>query len=181
MPGNTGQQQEGNQFGFLFVYSTIMNTLRSLFVILAVVLLSSFSTADLPVTNRKVLEYVNTVIGKKVDRGECWDLANQALTYAGAKWEFPTKFGTPYDHKKQQIMAGDLIQINNVVMESKTETSITRWKMAEHTAIVYETGEGKKIRVAEQNVNGVRKVMISDWNLDDLKSGKMQFYRPQPK
>jgi hypothetical protein len=64
-----------------------------------------------PPTNIKIVEYVNTVIGKKVGRGECWDLANEALTYANARWEFPTKFGRPIDYKKEQVLAGDLIQI----------------------------------------------------------------------
>ncbi|HNX58050.1 MAG TPA: hypothetical protein PKK43_03055, partial [Spirochaetota bacterium] len=29
--------------------------------------------------NEKVIAYVNTVLGKKVGRGECWDLAQEAL------------------------------------------------------------------------------------------------------
>lgn len=170
--------KKGNSNGLLLLFLGSMN--RSFVVILSIILFS-FKANDIPLTNQKVVEYVKTVIGKKVDRGECWDLANQALLYANAKWEFPTKFGKPYDYKKEQILAGDLIQINGVVMESRTETSVVRWKMTEHTAIVYEAGEEGKIKVAEQNVNGVRKVMISSWNLNDLKSGKMQFYRPQPK
>ena len=152
-----------------------MKTIFLLFVI------SVFPLEVLLPTNVKVVEYVNTVIGKKVGRGECWDLANEALTYANAKWEFPTKFGKPVDYKKEQVLAGDLIQINNVVMESRTDTSIVKWKMAEHTAIVYSTTDKTHIRIAEQNVNGVRKVMLSNWNLSDVKSGKLQFYRPQPK
>jgi hypothetical protein len=151
-------------------------------ILIATLVLCSFTAQHLPATNQKVLEYVKSVVGKKVDRGECWDLANGALTYANAKWEFPTKFGRPYDYKKEPILAGDLIQINNVMMESRTDTSMMRWKMIEHTAIVYETGSEKmKIKVAEQNLNGLRKVALSNWNLNDLKSGKMQFYRPQPK
>lgn len=151
-------------------------------VFLIAIVLFSFTRHDIPVTNQKILEYVKTVVGKKVDRGECWDLANGALTYANAKWEFPTKFGKPYDYKKEPIMPGDLIQINDVVMETRTDTSVMRWRMGEHTAIVYATGADKmKIQVAEQNVNGIRKVMLSNWNLNDMKSGKMQFYRPQPK
>lgn len=156
------------------------NGMKKLVLLLCTACCFSFSAVDIPPTNQKVLEYVNTVIGKKVDRGECWDLANQALTYAHAKWKFPTEFGKPVDYKKEAVLPGDLIQINNVTMESKTANSITRWKMAEHTAVLYEVkGEGK-ITVAEQNVNGVRKVMLSEWDLDDVKSGKLQFYRPQP-
>lgn len=152
-----------------------------IFTTILILFFSTRVSTDVPPVNAKIIEYVNTVIGKKVDRGECWDLANKALTYANAKWEFPTTFGKPVDYKKDKLFAGDLIQINNVTMESKTETSVTRWKMTEHTAIVYEVQEGKKIRVAEQNVNKVRTVQINEWNLDDIKSGKMQFYRPQPK
>ncbi|AMS27437.1 hypothetical protein AEM51_10825 [Bacteroidetes bacterium UKL13-3] len=66
-------------------------------------------------------------------------------------------------------------------MESRTDASIVKWKMVEHTAIVYSTIDKIQIRIAEQNVNGVRKVMLSNWNLNDVKSGKLQFYRPQPK
>ena len=47
----------------------------------------------IPVLNQQIVDYLKTVIGKKVDRGECWDLANQALTRANAQWTFPTQFG----------------------------------------------------------------------------------------
>jgi hypothetical protein len=66
-------------------------------------------------------------------------------------------------------------------MESKTDTSVMRWKMVVHTAIVYSTVDKTQIRIAEQNLNGVRKVVLSNWNLNDVKSGKLEFYRPQPK
>ena len=148
---------------------------------LLILLVSLFPLETLPPTNQKIVEYVTTVVGKKVGRGECWDLANEALTYANAKWKFPTTFGKAIDYKKEPLLAGDLIQITNVVMESRTDTSLVRWKMVEHTAIVYNTTAGSTlIQVAEQNVNGVRKVQLSEWNLKDVKSGKLQFYRPQP-
>ncbi len=139
------------------------------------------ATEEIPVTNQKIIAYVNQSVGKKIDTGECWDLANAALNAADANWTPPYRFGKPVDYKKEKIFPGDIMQINNVTMESKTETSVTRWKMAVHTAILYEVGSEGRIKVAEQNVNGVRKVMISNWNLNDIKSGKMQFYRPQPK
>ena len=139
------------------------------------------TTNEIPATNKKIIEYVNSVIGKKVDRGECWDLANAALNYANANWEAPFKFGKLVDYKKEEILPGDIIHINNLSMESKVENSVTRWKMSEHTAILFEVkGEGK-VMIAEQNVNKIRKVMINEWNLNDVKSGKMQFFRPQGK
>lgn len=151
-------------------------------ILLAIFLLWPFGgEQDIPVTNQHIIAYVKQSIGKKIDTGECWDLANAALNAANAKWTPPYQFGKPIDYKTEKIIPGDIMQINNVTMESKTETSVTRWKMVVHTAILFEVGTEGKIKVAEQNVNGVRKVMISNWNLNDIKSGKMQFYRPQPK
>jgi hypothetical protein len=137
----------------------------------------------LPPANEKVLVFVRSVIGKKVDRGECWDLANAALTYANAEWTFPTTYGKPINYPKERLLPGDLMQIKGVTMESKTDTSVVRWRMQEHTAIVYDVleGGGSQIKVAEQNVNKVRKVVISSWDLNWVVSGKIQYYRPQLK
>jgi hypothetical protein len=52
--------------------------------------------------------------------------------------------------------------------------------MAKHTAIVYAVGENGKIKIAEQNFNNIRKILLNDWNLKDVKKGKLQFYRPEP-
>lgn len=137
-----------------------------------------------PPTNEKVVAFVRSAVGKKVDRGECWDLANAALTYANAEWTFPTTFGKPIDYPKERLLPGDLMQIKGVTMEHKTDSSIVRWRMQEHTVIVFEVleeGGGSRIKVAEQNVNKVRKVVISSWDLNWLVSGKIQYYRPQPK
>jgi hypothetical protein len=135
---------------------------------------------NVPETNLRIISFVKGVIDKKVGKGECWDLAAEALNSAGAKWTPPYAFGKLVDYKKEEIIPGDIIQISNVVMESRSDTAITRWKMVQHTAILFENGTNGSVQVAEQNVNGVRKVMISNWNLNDIKSGKMQFYRPQP-
>jgi hypothetical protein len=144
--------------------------------------LTSFAPVmSIPLTNAKVVEYVKNAIGKKVGRGECWDLASEALDYADAKWEAPYNFGKKVNYKTEKLMPGDVIQATDVVMENKTETSITRWKMAVHTAVVYEVKADGEIVIAEQNVDGVRKVMTNTWNLNHIKSGKMEFYRPQPK
>ncbi|HVD99274.1 MAG TPA: hypothetical protein VNB90_13790 [Cytophagaceae bacterium] len=139
-----------------------------------------YKKATLPPTNEKVLEYVNSVLGKKVGAGECWDLANEALTHAHAKWTFPTTFGKPYNYKKDTILPGDVIQLSDVTIETRSGNSISRITMAKHTAIVYSVGTEGKIKVAEQNFNNLKKIVINEWDLDDVKKGKLQFYRPQP-
>jgi hypothetical protein len=148
---------------------------------LSLIVVFGFTSDNIPPTNAKVIEYVKSVMGKKVGKGECWDLASEALNYANAKWTPPFGFGKPVDRTKAALMPGDIIQISNVTMESKTETSITRWKMVQHTAVVYEVKSNNELVIAEQNVNNVRKVISNTWNLNDMKSGKMEFFRPQAK
>lgn len=151
-------------------------------LLFSVVILFAFTRPvnnTLPVVNVKVVEFVKSVIGKQVGRGECWDLAAEALDYAGARWDAPYGFGKKYNYKTDKIFPGDIIQLSNVTMEKKTETEITRWKMLKHTAVVYEVKSNSEIIIAEQNVDGVRKVMTNAWNLNDLKTGTIDFYRPQ--
>ena len=132
----------------------------------------------IPVLNQQIVDYLKTVIGKKVDRGECWDLANQALTRANAQWTFPTQFGQELNPAKDSIYPGDLLQFTNVKLKnSKGET----WTFPKHTAIIYEVISPGKYRIAEQNVNGKRKVQLDDFALQDKVSGKLQIYRPLPK
>ncbi|MFN5664402.1 MAG: hypothetical protein ACK461_04385 [Bacteroidota bacterium] len=150
------------------------------FCFLALFTLSFTKRKNVPETNHKIISFVKGVTGKKVGKGECWDLAAGALNAAGAKWTPPYAFGKLVDYKKEEIIPGDIIQISNIVMESRSDNAITRWKMVQHTAILFEIGIKGSVQVAEQNVNDVRKVMISTWNLNDIKSGRMQFYRPQP-
>lgn len=132
----------------------------------------------LPALNASIVEYVKTTIGKKVDRGECWDLANQALTRANAAWTFPSQFGKVVDPQKDSIYPGDLIQFTKVKMRSSNGET---WTFPKHTAIVYEVISPGVYKIAEQNVNGKRKVQIDDLIFKDKVAGKMIFYRPQAK
>ena len=151
-------------------------------LLLQFVLLISIASAQqnpaLPALNASIVEYVKTTIGKKVDRGECWDLANQALTRANAVWTFPNQFGKVVDPQKDTIYPGDLIQFTNVKMKSSNGET---WTFPKHTAIVYEVISPGVYKIAEQNVNGKRKVQIDDLIFKDKVAGKMIFYRPVPK
>lgn len=132
----------------------------------------------LPEMNARVVEYVKSVLGEKVDRGECWDLANQALTYAGASWKKPLLFGRIIFPDKENILPGDIVQFTNVTMEHKEGTTTTRWKMIKHTAVVYQVISKSTFVLAEQNINQIKRVMLNEYSLDDIKTGKVEFYRP---
>ena len=131
--------------------------------------------------NEKVISYVNTVLGKQVGRGECWDLAQEALDTVMADWTRPYAFGVPVNPDKEEVRAGDIIQFTRVKIEEKLENGTTRFHtlgLPEHTAVIYEvTGPGR-YKLAHQNVDGVRTVMISSINLADVRSGKIRIFRP---
>ena len=147
------------------------------------ILLFSWNTT-IPSLNQKVIEYVDSVIGKKVDRGECWDLAAAALDHAGAYLDRSSQksiyiFGKELNAKKDEIFPGDIIQLENVKLEYIKGNVIYTETIIHHTAIIYEIlGEGH-YKIAHQNTNfSGKKVGISELNINYNKKGKITFYRP---
>ena len=133
---------------------------------------------SIPAINRRIVEYVQSQMGKKVDRGECWDLAAGALNAAGAIWDGFYGFGTVVDWRKQDVLPGDIIQFENVSLEHRTATSIRRDTYGKHTAIVLEVHERGVFVIAHQNFEDVRKVTTTDLRMADVRGGKLVFYRP---
>ncbi len=134
---------------------------------------------ELPETNRKVIEYVDAHMNKKIDRGECWDLLKQALDYAEADWDFPNTWGDRYDPQEQEVLPGDCLQYSNVVFKYRKGNVEYTSKAPKHSSIVYEVISPTEFKVAEQNANGVRKVKLGNLNLNHKKKGKIVFYRPR--
>lgn len=150
------------------------------------ILLFSWNT-NVPDLNRKVIEYVDTVIGKKVDRGECWDLAAAALDYAGAYLDRSSKksiyiFGKELNPKKDDIFPGDIIQIENMKLEYTKGNAIYTETMTHHTAIIYKVLGESHYKIAHQNTSfSGKKVGVSELNMNYNKKGKITFYRPYSK
>lgn len=154
---------------------------KTLILLLLFIAATAFKTADDKAVARKVVEYCKNNIGKKVDRGECWDLAKFALDYAGADWTAPHDFGTKVDFKKDALKAGDILQMENVSF-SWTEGDYTySATFPHHTAVVYEVKDNGKIVLAHQNFNNVRKVATLEISLSDITSGTVEAYRPRAK
>ncbi len=153
-----------------------MKKILPFLLVLMVLSAAAQSQQSIPAINQQIVAYVKTTIGRKVDRGECWDLANRALTEVHAVWKFPTQFGKEVHPEKDSIYPGDIIQFTNVKLKTAKGES---WTFPKHTAIVYEVLAPGEYRIAEQNVNGKRKVQIDDLNYKDKVAGKLTFYRPQ--
>jgi len=134
------------------------------------------STPDL---NKKIIGFVNTNMNKKVGRGECWDLAAQALNLNNAKWDRNLNYGTKVDYKSECVYPGDVIQFERVYLEEKVDGGTFRSEIPHHTAIVYEVKAPGEFIIAHQNYNNKKKVVLTPLNMNNIKRGKAMIYRPQ--
>jgi hypothetical protein len=136
---------------------------------------------SIPQANLKIVSYVESVIGKKVDRGECWDLANEALKLVKAKWDYQFKYGKLLDPDKDIVYPGDIIQFKNVIVVTKSDDGreTKTEKMEQHTAIVLKVYDKGVFEIAHQNTGfSGRKVGTSRLVLNNIKRGKTFIYRP---
>lgn len=135
----------------------------------------------LPDINGRILSYVNSVMGATVGRGECWDLAQEALDTAGADWGRPFTFGSLLDPDQDRIMPGDIIQFKTVKIVEVYPDGGMRWEVfgaPDHTAVIMAVSGKKKYTLAHQNIGGKRSVMTSSIDLNMATSGKYWIYRP---
>lgn len=140
---------------------------------------NTFAQHKIPELNKEIIKYVKSVQGKKVDRGECWDLANHALKLVGADWDKAYVYGTKIDPMRDQVFPGDLIQFEDVKVHYKDGNITYTELMTHHTAIVYQVLGKGNFEIAHQNTEfSGRKVGLSKLNLDHIVEGKIYFYRP---
>ncbi|MBA7540234.1 hypothetical protein ES705_32528 [subsurface metagenome] len=158
------------------VYRTI------LFLIFSLPVTQVIAQENIPELNKRIIEYVESVIDKKVDRGECWDLAYQALNRFNAQWDGKFQYGKLINPKREPVLPGDIIQFKNVKIRYQiTYTTYTEF-MKQHTAIVYKVKGKNVFTIAHQNTEfSGRKVGLSDLNLAHVVKGDVKIYRPIPK
>lgn len=126
-------------------------------------------------TSLSVVGFATTQYGKQVKRGECWDLAEEALKYAGAKTSNDImgaknvtanadyRWGTPIQVK--DVEPGDILQFRSYI--AKVTSSNGAWQTQNrphHTAIVagvYPVIGAKVVAAYEQNVNNSKSVQLN--------------------
>lgn len=135
---------------------------------------------DLPELNRRVLDFVDAHLNRRVGKGQCWDLAAEALKEAGASWDGRYGFGEPIDPKKQDALPGDIIQFEGVLVEYSDATSRAQESMSHHTAIVHDVHEAGHYTLAHQNFGRAgRKVSLLDLRVEHIVKGTFTIYRPR--
>lgn len=120
-----------------------------------------------------IVKYAENNMGKKIDRGECWDLVAFALDDANVEWEKPFGFGTPIDVKSTSLLPGDIISFDGVKFES--ENGYQSFPM--HYAIVYKVIDKDHLVIMHQNHNNKKVVQTLDLDLTKQTKGKMKFFR----
>jgi hypothetical protein len=133
-----------------------------------------------PELNQKIVELVRQQIGKKVDRGECWDLAALVLNQTGAEWDGQYNFGKKVDPEKECIYPGDIIQFEGVRIKYTRERAVYEETMGHHTAVIIAVKSKGVFVLAHQNTGfSGRTVGLSDLDLSTIIKGKFQIFRPE--
>lgn len=140
---------------------------------------SSIPCNSIPKLNEGIVSYVKQHLNKKVDRGECWDLAAGALNTNNATWDGKYEFGTKVGDK-ECVYPGDIIQFKNVELKYKKGEATYLEKLAHHTAIIYEVKANGVYIIADQNTRfSGRKVGTHELDISTITKGTIQIYRPQ--
>jgi hypothetical protein len=134
--------------------------------------------ANTPLTNRKIIAWAEHKIGKKIDRGECVDLAIFGLQEAGSKPPALSQYLWG-ERLPPGVMPlpGDIIQFENATFG---ESSI-----AHHTVVVYDVFKPGEIEVLHQNwANGNESGRVVAFKffsgIDRPIRGEVLIYRPLP-
>ncbi len=140
---------------------------------------TSLQDDDIPQINREIIRLTDSLMGKTIGRGECWDLAYYVLEHTNADWNKKLEYGRQYKPSQAQILPGDIIQFQNTVFIRKEGNKTIKWKAPKHTAIVMEVNDSGKLTIAHQNADGKRYVTRGTINPGNLARGKLLFYRPK--
>lgn len=143
-----------------------------------------FNNEVLPPLNERIIQFVESVKGKQVGNGECWDLASEAIKYAGAYLDRSTAesiyiFGKRVNPRKDTIFAGDIIQFENIEIRYTKNNNEHIVRMPHHTAIIYRILGSEHFLMAHQNraMSG-KKVGITELDLANVTIGEYYIYRP---
>ncbi|MGZ0166266.1 MAG: CHAP domain-containing protein [Planctomycetales bacterium] len=125
---------------------------------------------------REVVNFAADNIGKTIGRGECWDLADQALRVAGAEPPKGYSFGDRIP--LNEIQPGDILQFTSARFDEPGYWTIMG--TPNHTAVVHAVGDTRAF-ILQQNFDGKRYVTTYDLNLNNQTSGQIEAFRPVPR
>lgn len=134
---------------------------------------------SIPPVNVEILHFAGQKLGKKVDRGECWDFPAAALNEVGAKWDGRMKFGRLVNPEKECVYAGDIVQFEGVRVVTYPNGGKMIESMGPHTAIINKVhGLGHYDLIHQNYGTAGRKVGITSLDVRNITKGRYYIYRP---
>lgn len=154
--------------------------MRILFLFLLISPISFSQDCDsIPELNQQIVKLAEAKMKKKVDRGECWDLAKYVLDETNAEWDGWEVYGKLINRKKDCILPGDIIQFENIKLQWEEGAAKYSETMKHHTAIVYEVISQDEVILIHQNTGQHGKIVgKTTFRLYAIKKGRLFIYRP---
>jgi hypothetical protein len=140
---------------------------------------ASLAPAQEPSINACIIEHVDRWAGKRIGRGECWDLAAAALDSCHADWDHALGYGRRFDPAKEPVLPGDIVQFEGAEFRWTSDGSTNLITMPHHTAIIHKVLAEGHYTIAHQNMQGIgRKVGFGELVLAHRVKGRIVFHRP---
>lgn len=148
---------------------------------------ASYTATDSALTlGPSIARYIKGTKGSSIGRGECWDAAQSALDRHGAFWKRTFEYGRKIAPDREAVRPGDILQFRELRLESHDVDEQGRKRTRrfnignpDHTSIVLEVLAKGRYLVAHQNVNGVRRMLVEELDLNMPRiSGSYDVYRP---
>lgn len=134
----------------------------------------------------RMVRYCIEKLGTRVGNGECWTLAERAVTKAGASP--PVGYNWGDELCPEQAMPGDVMQFTSCRFEWPLTSGGHSWRTAgaatetegciHHTAVIAEVGTDNNFTVFEQNTSPAT-VHRQKYCLNHLVSGEIKIFRPR--
>lgn len=124
--------------------------------------------------DKNILDYAQGRIGQKIERGNCWDLAYQALNYAGARLPYGFEnyeFGR--EISRSQLAPGNLISFREVQIQYPNGYWMSFSPV--HVAIVKQVN-GNQVTVIHQNAPYGSPVREDVIDLGYVTSGTVRYF-----
>ncbi len=136
------------------------------------------STAATSVSDSRraaIVAYCRKHSGRKVGDGECWALANEAFKATGARRPNGQLrvWGRQLDLRRESPLPGDILECD------KTRFADGSYTTSHHTAVIVAVHSPTRVRIAEQNFAGKKRVHERDLEIGGLRGGRIFIYRPQ--
>ena len=136
------------------------------------------ANSGIPDLNVRVANFAIAHLGKTVGNGECWTLAQEALTAAGAQSPDDFVFGRELV-QNEKWLPGDIIQFTSCRFVEIRPFSQSTFDLGlpNHTAIIYSAQNGVVV-IIQQNSNNDKRVQTQTLNFANMVSGRLKVYRP---